>query len=719
MSANINISNIINPDRLIRVSIAADNAEFLFDAMQGTDGMSTLSDYTVRLLHRSMQVDVRALLGKSLTLTINTAAAPRHINGVIASFALVGQEGDVDRYFVYEARVVPWFWLATHKKEFRIYQNQSVPETIKQVLAPYGYAFEFDLVESYTPRVYCVQYDETDFQFVSRLLEAEGIHYYFRHEQEKHTLVMSDEIQSHKPVDGYEHVPYFTEDKLTLPQQDYMTHVAVFQDLRPGQYTTNDYNFTTPRADLAARQQIKLDHAHNEAEVYEWPGNYGDDPLGERYARQRMQEQHHVRDTRTLRSTARGVATGSLFNLIRCPRTEENREYVVLGTSYNLKENNYHSVGSPEEAAQNGRRCVFDLTVQCATLPFRPPRITRKPRTQGPQTAVVVGPQGKEIWTNEYGQVKVHFHWDRYDKKDENSSCWIRVSSSWASSNFGAIQVPRIGDEVIVDFLNGDPDAPIITGRVYNAAMMPPWKLPENETQMGIYSRSSPGGHYYTANAFRFEDKTGREEIYIHAQKDRNEKTKNNHTERIDNNWVQSVGHHKVIEVDGNHSESVHGNMTLHVGPSGIGRVLSKSFRKLVEGISDIAKSLPIPGINQLGRGVYSLFADQAINEATAGVKTQFVGISKTVSVGSTIVEQAGHSIQLVSGSHLSGDAGDTVSFTSNGEFHVQVGKSELRLTSDGFIRLSGDTLFLNFENGIEMQAKNEIAMSSAKINLN
>lgn len=719
MSANINISNIINPDRLIRVSIAADNAEFLFDAMQGTDGMSTLSDYTVRLLHRSMQVDVRALLGKSLTLTINTAAAPRRINGVIASFALVGQEGDTDRYFVYEARVVPWFWLATHKKEFRIYQNQSVPETIKQVLTPYGYAFEFDLVESYTPRVYCVQYDETDFQFVSRLLEAEGIHYYFRHEQEKHTLVMSDEIQSHKPVDGYEHVPYFTEDKLMLPQQDYMTHVAVFQDLRPGQYTTNDYNFTTPRADLAARQQIKLDHSHNEAEVYEWPGNYGDDPLGERYARQRMQEQHHVRDTRTLRSTARGVATGSLFNLVRCPRIEENREYVVLGTRYDLKENNYHSVSSPEEAAQNGRRCVFDLTVQCATLPFRPPRVTRKPRTQGPQTAVVVGPQGKEIWTNEYGQVKVHFHWDRYDKKDENSSCWIRVSSSWASGNFGAIQVPRIGDEVIVDFLNGDPDAPIITGRVYNAAMMPPWKLPENETQMGIYSRSSPGGSYYTANAFRFEDKTGREEIYIHAQKDRNEKTKNNHTERIDNNWVQSVGNHKAIEVDGNHSESVHGNMTLHVGPSGVGRVLTSTFRNLVEGIADIAKKLPIPGINQLGRGVYSLFADQAINEATAGVKTQFVGITKTVSVGNSIFEHAGQSIQTVAGSTASIDAGDIVTIISGGEVNIQVGKSEMRMTSDGFVRIRGDTLYLDFENGIEMVGGKEIVASAPKIKLN
>lgn len=565
---------MINPDRLIRVSIAADNAEFLFDAMQGEDGMSTLSDYTVRLLHRSMQVDVRSLLGKSLTLTVNTAAAPRHINGVIASFALVGQEGEADRYFVYEARVVPWFWLAIHKKEFRIYQNQSVPETIRQVLAPYSYAFEFDLVETYAPRVYCVQYDETDFQFVSRLLEAEGIHYYFRHEQEKHTLVMSDEIQSHKVVDGYEQVPYFTEDKLTLPQQDYMTHVAVYQDLRPGQYTTNDYDFTKPKVDLAARQRILLEHEHNQAEVYEWPGNYVDDPLGERYARQRMQEAHHVRDTKTLRSTARGITTGALFNLVHCPRTDENREYVVLGTRYDLKENNYHSVSSPEEAVQNGRRCLFDLTVQCAALPFRPPRVTRKPRTQGPQTAVVVGPKGKEIWTNEYGQVKVHFHWDRYDKKDENSSCWIRVSSSWASGNFGAIQVPRIGDEVIVDFLNGDPDAPIVTGRVYNAVMMPPWKLPENETQMGIYSRSTPGGNYQTANAIRFEDKAGQEQVWIHAERNQDIEVENDETHSIGhdrsksvgNDQSESIGHDKTISVGNDHRESIGNDMFYTVG---------------------------------------------------------------------------------------------------------------------------------------------------------
>ena len=578
-------SNAVREPRLIKVSVNG-QPDFLFDALQGTDGLSTLSDYTVRLLHRSLQVDVRNLLGQSLTLTIQTAAAPRYLNGVISRFALIGQEGDVDRYFVYEARVASWFWLATHKKDFRIYQNDSVPDIVRQVLSPYGYAFEFDLVESYAPRVYCVQYDETDFQFVSRLLEAEGIHYYFRHDKDKHTLVMTDEIQSHPTVQGYEHVPYFAQDKLTLPQQDYMTHLAVYQELRPGQYATNDYDFTKPKVDLAAGQRIKLGHDHNQAEVYEWPGNYMDDPLGERYARQRMQEQHHAREIKTLRSTARGVATGSLFSLRRCPRTDENRQYVVLSTRYDLKENNYHSVSSPEQAAQNGRRCVFDLTVQCATLPFRPPRTTRKPRTQGPQTAVVVGPDGEEIWTDQYGRVKVHFHWDRYDNKDENSSCWIRVASPWASNNFGAMQVPRIGDEVIVDFINGDPDYPIITGRVYNAAKMPPWTLPENATQMGIYSRSSPDGNYETANAIRFEDKKGQEQLWIHAERNQDVEVENDETHWVGRDRKKTIVGNEAVQVHKNRLEKVDLDELVRIGQNRVievGKVLSVKAGEMIE----------------------------------------------------------------------------------------------------------------------------------------
>lgn len=695
MSANI---KILDPDRLIRVSIAADDAELLFNSMQGSDGISTLSDYRVSLLNRSMQVDVSSMLGKSLTITIQTATTPRHLNGLVAGFALVGQEGEVDRYFVYEARVVPWFWLTTQKKEFRIYQDQSVPETIRQVLAPYGYPFEFALGEKYAPRTYCVQYDETDFQFISRLLEAEGIHYYFQHEEDKHILVMSDEVQNHKTVDGYKYVPYFTEDKLSLPQQDYMTHVAVYQDLRSGQYTTSDYNFKAPNVDLKTGQHIKLEHRHNESEVYEWPGNYADDPLGERYARQRMQEQHHVRDTRTLRSTARGVTTGSLFNLMYCPRVEENREYVVLGTRYDLKENNYHSVnvqGLAGSGAEQGRRCLFELTVQCAKLPLRPPRTTRKPRTQGPQTAVVVGPAGKEIWTNEYGQVKVHFHWDRYDKRDENSSCWIRVASSWASGNFGAIQVPRIGDEVIVDFLNGDPDYPIITGRVYNAAMMPPWKLPENATQMGLYSRSTPGGDYHTANIIRFEDKIGQEEVFIRAQKDMNTEIENDASSITGRDYVEFVGRDRVTktrrsskeivdknmrtDIGGNSTTTINGDFKVVIGMSSGPRDTGKEPKNVFSAFSDHAHDFALMSNESKGNGSYTLNVRGDTWNRAGGNATEVVTGDKAVS---------SRSMMLSARSALVQDAQDTVTITS--------GQASIQLTADGTIRISGTHIIIN-----------------------
>jgi len=680
------LPHAVRTSRLITVSIPA-HPDFLFDAMQGTDGLSALSDYTVRLLHRSRQVDVQSLLGKSLTITIKTASAARYIHGVIASVTQAGQEGEVNRYFAYEARVVCWFWLATHKKAFRIYQNQSVPEIIREVLEPYGYAFRFELAEQYAPRIYCVQYEETDFQFVSRLLEAEGIHYYFLHEQDHHTLVMSDEVYSHKPVGGYEYVTYFAEDRLTMPQQDYMTHLTVHQDLRPGRYVTDDYNFMMPNADLSACQQIGPDYTRNAAEVYEWPGNYGDRELGERYARQRMQEQHHMRDIRRLRSTARGVVTGALFHLLCGPRTEDNREYLVLSTRYDLKESNYHSVRSAEEAAQHGCRCVFHLTVQCASLPFRPPRTTPKPRTQGPQTAVVVGPEGQEIWTDQYGRVKVHFYWDRYDNKDENSSCWIRVASGWAGSHFGAMQVPRIGDEVSVDFINGDPDHPIITGRVYNAAKMPPWKLPENATQMGIYSRSSPDGHARSANILRFEDKADHEEVYVHAQKDCNIKVRNNYSKRINVNKIESVGHNKGIEVTNNYYEVIGGDMALFVGPAQKGRFTPQNASEVFEGLPGVPYGLGKPGVAPQGAGTMQISVEKNKTERIGSSHSQLIQKNKSVNVRESYYLDVADELVIHAGKRI----------------FLKCGQSVILLHSDGSIQINGKTLSNNVSDIIRL----------------
>lgn len=276
--------------------------------------------------------------------------------------------------------------------------------------------------------------------------------------------------------------------------------------------------------------------------------------------------------------------------------------------------------------------------------------------------------------------------------------------------------IPRIGQEVIVDFFDGDADQPIITGRTYNARNRPPYKLPEHKTRMTIKSDTHKGKGF---NELRFEDEAGREEVFLHAQKDRNEKTRNNHTERIDNNWVQSIGNHKVVEVDGSHSESVHGSMAVHIGRSSRGRALANSDRSSQQGIGDIAVKLGIPGLRDAAAGFYSLHADAVISETTPGVKSQVIGVSKSVQVGSTLVEQAGNSIQLASGSLMSIDAGDTVTVTSGGEIEIRVGKAELRMTADGFIRLKGDTLYLDFENGVEVEGGKEIKMAASKINLN
>jgi type VI secretion system secreted protein VgrG len=280
--------------------------------------------------------------------------------------------------------------------------------------------------------------------------------------------------------------------------------------------------------------------------------------------------------------------------------------------------------------------------------------------------------------------------------------------------------IPRIGMEVLVEFLEGDPDKPLVTGCVYNGRNTVPYDLPAHKTRSTFRTNSHDGkGTASGFNELRFEDLAGKEEIFVHAQKDRNEKTLNNHTERVDNNWVQSVGHHKVIEVDGSHSESVHGSMMLHVGRSGRGRVLGADDRARVEGISQIAVDLHVPGLQQPGGGIYSLFADKVINESTPGVKSQFVGNTKSVNVGNALIEQAGNSIQLVSGSQVTVNAGDAISITSGSEIQVRVGKAEFRMTSDGFIRLSGDTLYLEFENGIEMVGGNEITANAPKIKLN
>ena len=424
----------------------------------------------------------------------------RYFNGFVSRFS---QEGTFDDFNAYSVTVHPWLWFLTRTADCRIFQEKKVPDIIKEVFREHGFTdFEETLSGSYRIWEYCVQYRETDFNFVSRLMEQEGIYYYFKHEINKHILVISDSVSSHEAYPGYEKLPYFPPDEHLRRERDHIYDWNISQEVQPGVYALNDFDFTRPKANLEVKASVKREHARATMEIYDYPGEYPDTGDGENYVRARIEELQAEHEQVHGQANARGLAVGSLFELTDYPREDQNREYLIVSATHQVESDAYSS-GSGS-GAEEVYSCSF--TALHSKQPYRPARTTPKPMVQGPQTAIVVGPSGEEIYTDKYGRVKVSFHWDRNSKSDENSSCWVRVAQVWAGTKWGGIQIPRIGQEVIIEFLEGDPDRPIITGRVYNNDNMPPNDLPASATQSGIKSRSSKGGNADKFNEIRFDD---------------------------------------------------------------------------------------------------------------------------------------------------------------------------------------------------------------------
>ena len=430
--------------------------------------------------------------------------------------------------------------------------------------------FEEQLSGSYRTWEYCVQYRETDFNFVSRLMEQEGIYYYFRHENGKHTLVLSDALGSHEPFPGYAEIAYWKQTESSPGERDGISAWALSKEVQPGKYVLNDFDFKKPAGNLVVNSSIQQSHAAAEFEVYDYPGEYVTSGEGDSYVQSRIQELHSRHEVATAVSSARGISTGCLFELTDHPRSDQNREYLVIGASYTMAVEDYESGSLGGTGSETTYSCTANVIP--SDVQFRAARTTRKPIVQGPQTAIVVGKAGEEIWPDEHGRVKVKFHWDRYSQADETSSCWIRVSQSWAGRQWGWMTIPRIGHEVIVEFLEGDPDRPIITGRVYNGTNKPPYALPDNATLSGMKSNSSKGGGGF--NEIRFEDKKGQEQIFIHAEKDMDIRVKNDCYEWIGNerhlivkkNQIELVEKDRSETVKGDDFEEVKKNQNLKVG---------------------------------------------------------------------------------------------------------------------------------------------------------
>ena len=606
----------------------------LFHRMTATEELGRLFQCELDLLSQDPNIKLEDLLAQNVTIRLELPqGAIRYFNGFVSRFSQEGTFGDLHAY---RATVHPWLWFLTCTADCRIFEKatfpgeMTVPNIIKQVFRDREFTdFEEALSGTYRTWDYCVQYRETDFDFVSRLMEQEGIYYYFKHENGRHTLVLADAVSSHDVLDGYDKIPYYPPDERLRRERDHIYGWSMAQAVQPGSYALNDFDFQRPQANLQVKSVIQRHHARAEMAMYDYPGEYIQTKDGEAYARARIEELQAKYERVQGQANARGLAVGNLFELTNHPRQDQNREYLIVAATYEIESDAYASTSVAD--AEEGYTCSF--TAIDSKQPYRPARTTPKPMVQGPQTATVVGPTGDEIYTDQYGRIKVRFHWDHEEgRADEERSCWIRVAQVWAGSNWGGMHIPRVGQEVIVEFLEGDPDRPIITGRVYNNDNMPPYDLPSQKTQSGLKSRSSMDGNPGNFNEIRFEDLKGSEELSIQAEKDESILVKHDKTENIGHDETMSIGNDRTETVGNNETITIGNNRTESVGANESITVAQNRTRNV--GQNEIV-SVALTRTHNVG--VNEMINVGAAQEVTVGaVQTVTVGAAQMVTIGAT-----------------------------------------------------------------------------------
>jgi len=551
-------------NRLMAIATPLGDDAVLLASLSGEEAISRLFRFDLELLSTMESIDFNAIVGKNVTVRLTLAdGSDRYFNGFISRFSQGGRDQNLVSY---HAEMVPWLWFLTRTSDCRIFQKKKVPDIVKQIFDEMNLKdYKLQLFGNFLEREYCVQYRETDFNFISRLLEEEGIYYFFEHKNGVHTLILANDPAGHKPCPHQPVARYEGASGGAVQEDDIVLDWRVQQEMRPGVYTQADYNFEQPTDPLKADVAGK-----NPYEIYDYhPGEYRKKPEGDSLVRTRLQELEAPCLVAHGSSDCRAFTSGYRFDLKEHYRDDMNQAWVLTSLRHSASQPaDFHS--SSTSQANFHYRNTFEGIPH--STPFRPPRATPHPVVQGTQTAVVVGPAGEEIFTDKYGRVKVQFHWDREGKKDENSSCWIRVAQNWAGKKWGVLFMPRIGQEVIVDFLEGDPDQPIITGRVYNAEQMPPYTLPDEKTKSTIKSLSSKGGGGF--NEIRFEDKKGSEQVFIHAEKDLHQRVKDSRFETIvgstnlivKKNQFEQIGGDTHLQVTGDQNEKISGTVSLKAG---------------------------------------------------------------------------------------------------------------------------------------------------------
>lgn len=520
---------ITQSHRDIAVATALGPDVLVLQSLHGYERLGEPFEYSLELRTTRQRIDFNALLGTDMTVRVSYGTGERYFNGLVASLT---ERAGAGRFPTFDAVLRPAFWFLDRNRDSRIFQNMPVPSIIASVLREHGFIkVKARLSGQYQSWDYCVQYQESDYAFLRRLMEHEGIYFYFTHENGSHTLVLADGIGSHDTS-----VPESALRFLAQPNERELarsvTGWSIRQQVLGGEVQVGDFDFEKPRDPLRSAVAKPAPHALAAMQLFEYPSSSIYAPIGDRpargdgIARLRMEEVASGREHASAETAIRTVCCGQLFSLTNHPRADQNREYLVIGTAINVQSDAF-------EAAADQADLPFSchLEVLPAQTPFRPARTVPWPTMRGPQTAIVTGKPGEEIWTDKYGRIKVRFHWDRRARADDTTSCWVRVSQAWAGKRWGAMFLPRIGQEVIVDFLDGDPNRPIITGRVYNGDAMPPFDMTKEATVSGLRTSSSKGNH--GCNELRFDDKAGHEQIFIQAERNLDTRVKSTSKEYV------------------------------------------------------------------------------------------------------------------------------------------------------------------------------------------
>lgn len=580
--------------RILSIQTSLGEDYLLLNKVNATEKISELYQLEVEIIHDSEKQintphipELNSVLGQAATISLNQRdGGSRYFNGIFKSLKLTGR---TDSYSFYQASLVPQVWELTQVSQSRIFQQKSVKDILLEVFS--GYQIKMELQWNYKPRNYCVQYNETDFDFASRLMEEEGICYYFEFSNTAETMIITDNFQQPRDCPNKSDLPIYDEQLAEdVLEETALRSWFVEYKIQCGKVTLWDYHFQLPKKKLETQQISRHNIGGNQQlEIYKYPGGFarkydgiskdGGEQSGDLQNifednQQMSKDQMEIFDSDFTSyygdSDCGTMIPGFRFNLKNHPNGEYNAPYILTSVTHEINQQpNFLVEMEYDEAYKNSFTCIPHGS---GKPEFRPYTKTARPMIYGSQTAIVVGPSGEEIFTDKYGRVKVQFHWDRKGQNNSDSSCWVRVAQTVAGNKWGAMFIPRIGMEVIVHFLEGDPDQPIITGCVYNPDTMPPYTLPDEKTKSTLKTNSTVGGGGF--NEFRIEDKKGSEQIFVHGEKNLDIRIKNDAKEIIkrdrhlivERNQFEKVNGDKHLKVTGNQNEQIDGAFGLKVG---------------------------------------------------------------------------------------------------------------------------------------------------------